>query len=502
MPRAKAPLRLGLCLALTCAFLPSRAPAQETVKLQDAAIAAHAKELIDGIEARRGSFMDMAYAYIHGETLRIAVWPFRKDRIPIAPDVAGEITDALLNELLRQSGSRYQFVARTALRSIIADMQETGALGDKSDPIAALMTSAQNIDILIEGKMKLEEHLLALYFKAIRVDGTIMAVSKKRHIRLTRRETSATRPSMNLDQAVTAAAKHFVDQAPELEEVHLGGIRYQKTGYQPEFARYAEQRVADALARKFDSVLTGRRLKVKRLDAATARSRGLRGIGVVERPVDGDPPSKIPGVMLLDGNYWLFADAIDLRLVLRDTHGASVSWSGRIRRDVGLKLRPPRDVGGLQPGNGLGPIGFNLSSDRGDDPAYRIGEKLNLNFKVEQDAWVYCFYSQADGKVIQIFPNPRFWQHLSAPKLAGGVVHTVPGKETFPFDLKLTEPTGLELIKCFAAARDITAELPKALQGRSLEPLADDLVGDLSLIFRSLPDAKISEASITVTVTD
>jgi hypothetical protein len=497
---ARASLRLGVCLALAAALLPSRASAQETVKLQDVAIAAHARELIEGIEARRGSFVDKAYAYIHGQMPRVAVWPFRKDRIPIAPDVAAQMSDALLEELLGQSGSRFQFVARDALKHIITDMQETGALNDKSDPIAALMKGARSIDILIEGKMKLEERKLALYFKAIRVDGTIMAVSKKRRILLSRRDTSSTRPSLNLGQAIEAAAKYFADRAPELEEVHLGGIRYQDTGYQSQFARYVEQKVGDAMARHFENVLTKRRLKVKRLDAATARSRGLRGVGVEKRPIDGGPPSKVPGVMLLDGTYWLFADAIDLRLVLRDTHGTSVPWSARIRRDVGLELRPPRDVSGLRENDGLGPTTFELSSDRGDDPAYEIGQKLNLVMKVDRDAWVYCFYSQADGKVVQIFPNPHFWKHFDSPKLAGDQVHTVPGDRTFPFDLKLTKPVGQELVKCFAAGRDVTAELPKSLQGRSLDPLVDDLVTDLSIIFRRLPDAKISEASIAITV--
>ena len=92
---------------------------------------------------------------------------------------------------------------------------------------------------------------------------------------------------------------------------------------------------------------------------------------------------------------------------------------------LGLAL-PSRDVADPEENDGLRPIEFQLSSGRGGDPAYRIGEKLDLTMRTDRDAWIYCYYSQADGKIRPILPNPEFWKQESEPRFAGGVVHHVP----------------------------------------------------------------------------
>ena len=120
--------------------------------------------------------------------------------------------------------------------------------------------------------------------------------------------------------------------------------------------------------------------------------------------------------------------------------------------------------------------------------------------RTDRDAWIYCYYSQVDGKILPILPNPFFWEQASEPHFAGGVVHRVPGQTTYPFDLVLSEPTGIELVKCFAVSRDVTPELPEALRGRTWEPIAADLAARIPRIFRDLPKAVISEASLVVTV--
>ena len=62
------------------------------------------------------------------------------------------------------------------------------------------------------------------------------------------------------------------------------------------------------------------------------------------------------------------------------------------------------------------------------------------------------------------------------------------------------EPTGVELIKCFAVSRDVTWELPEALRGERWEPIMPSLVNKTSEVFRNLPETAISEASLKLTV--
>lgn len=261
----------------------------------------------------------------------------------------------------------------------------------------------------------------------------------------------------------------------------LGGVRYQDSGAQPPFARYLQQRLVDAL-------------RLRYADAGTTLTIGAFTAAA--------PPAEPGTAMVLTGVYWTFVDLIDLRLALTEPRGEVLMWRGQLRRDGfnQADLLPPRDLRRWREFDGLGPIAFQLTSDRGADPAYRIGEEIDLVMRTDRAAWVYCFYAQADGKVLQIFPNPAFWKRASEPRLNGGVVHRVPGDATYPFDLVLAEPTGLEMIKCSAVSRDVTDELPEALQGRVWAPIDPAVAARMPDIFRDLPNAAISEASLVVTV--
>jgi hypothetical protein len=127
---------------------------------------------------------------------------------------------------------------------------------------------------------------------------------------------------------------------------------------------------------------------------------------------------------------------------------------------------------------------------------------MNLVIRLDRDAWIYCFYRQVDGKTIQILPNPEFWKRYREPRLKGGIPHTIPGEALFPFEFQFVLPAGTELVKCFAVSRDVTAELPPELRGRSLDPLPREVGRSLSSLFRRLPDAAVSEASFVVTVSE
>ena len=120
------------------------------------------------------------------------------------------------------------------------------------------------------------------------------------------------------------------------------------------------------------------------------------------------------------------------------------------------------------------------------DPVYRVGDKLDLLIKTDRQVWLYCFYRQSDAKWVKIFPN----RYHRDPSLPGKRMHTMPG-ENLPFDLRFTEPAGIELVKCFATTRDVSGELPDQIAALDLEPLPASLDWRLPRIFRTIRKAGV-----------
>jgi len=432
-----------------------------------------------------------------GRKLRVALWPFDAETIPVAKSLADELNAMLLAALLANYGNRYEFVARQSLGTLIEDMRRTGVWDETGGaPVAAVLKSAGEVDILIEGRMRLEIGGLSLFYKALRMDGVILAQTSPARLRLTPAEASLTAGTFSLDQAVRAAARHFADRAHDMTELRLGGIRYQATGGQPPFGLLLQEKVSAALEDAFSNVLTNRRLKVGRAEVGRERLRDWGG-ALVPTKVLSQAAAAGPGVYRLSGTYWDFTDGIEVRLALTDGAARQLGWTGRLRRDAAgrVALRPRDSFDGLRENDGLGPIAIHLSTARGDDPEYRIGEKLQLVLRVDKTAWVYCYYRQTDRRWVRLLPNP----HYQVARLVAGRVNTIPGA-LHPFDLTISGPSGADLVKCFATRRDVAGELPAALRPAAKTRLGRSWDDRLVRSFRRLRDTDLSEASIVVTV--
>jgi hypothetical protein len=441
------------------------------------------------------NYLRKKYAFKDGARLRLAIWPFHRDKIPVAKSIADGFNDKLLAALLKRKSGQMTFVARDALKAIISDLSETGALDSEDDPIAALMAKARKVDVLIQGRMRLVEGGLSLGYKAVRMDGTILAQTSRIIVLLKAFDKAQLNDLLTIDHAVIKAADYFANRLNDISEIRVGGLHYHDTGLQPPFSVFFKDKVVAALQSSFANVLTGRKLKIRN-SQLTRENKNPKSLKEIKFSKDAKS-------YLLSGRYWVLNQVIEIRLTLRNSENYALSWSGRVpvKSVAGLRLKPSGDFQHLRENDGLGPFNFQLTSTRGKNPIYRIGEDMALMLRVGENAWTYCFYHQADGKVIQIFPNPHFWREFKSPLLAGGRVHFIPGKKLFPFDLKVTKPVGQELIKCFGASRDVTLDLPKDLRGKSLSPIAQNRVKNLSRLFRSFPYVAISEASLVVTVT-
>ena len=481
---------LTICGAFILLFVSGITGTDQAVSKETGPLRELARELIDGLDRSGGkpkNCKKMSGILPFGDKLcrkrtklRIALRPFLKEKIPVAPEVAGAFNDELLNQLIRQADGRYEFVARSELPAIIKELFE---FSDTSTLFNELLKRAADIDVLIMGKLRLRNSKAILSYKAAAMSGDILASTAPRKIPLSRKDAKVTQSTVTVSQAVDHAAKELADKAADMDTLVLGSIVFETSGAQPLFGRYVKERLSTALQNAFTNIVTGRKLKVIRKGD--------------EKPGNGRRS------YLLHGSYWDQSGSVELRVSLENQDNEVVSSEGWIRPDtIEQRLRPKGDFGSIRDNDGLGPFRFHLTSDRGKDPVYHIDENLKLKILLGHDAWVYCFDYSPDGKVYQLFPNPPFWDKHKEPRLGGGVPIMMPDekKELFPYKLVVAGPPGNELIKCFAASRDVTSELPKELRGLSDNALPQNMVENLPSRFQQLPDVAISEQSFIMTI--
>jgi hypothetical protein len=159
-----------------------------------------------------------------------------------------------------------------------------------------------------------------------------------------------------------------------------------------------------------------------------------------------------------------------------------------------MTLKPPLTVHEFKKTE-PGPIDLRLASDRGRNPIYYVGDEANLIVSVSQTAWLYCFDRFADGRLFKLIPN----KHSPEAKLTGPRRYTIPG-EIAPYILRVKEPVGVDVVKCFATSRNVTVDLPPSLRSLEAQELPKGTDARLSTIFRAIPGARVSEASMVITI--
>ena len=113
-------------------------------------------------------YFQRVYSQSSGEKLRIAIWPYDENELPIPKEIAEEYNDRLLAQLQRLAGGRYNFIARNTLKVLIKDMDSLGTLdASGGNPINALMEKAGDIHFLISGKIRRERAQIVLTYNVI-----------------------------------------------------------------------------------------------------------------------------------------------------------------------------------------------------------------------------------------------------------------------------------------------------------------------------------------------
>ncbi len=410
----------------------------------------------------------------------VAIQPFDEDDIPISLSLAEEFNQHLQRALFRRGGSKYTFVARKNIDHIVADREAMGALDDgPTNFIDTLLQKNAEIDILIIGRIRVKKDTAILSYDAQGMDGRKLATAVS-YLPLTPEELSGENENIPHRFAVKRLAKDIKTAVPNMASVSFCGINYEDSHNQPPFGRWFSNQLAAHLDREYASILTGERLRIDGTCSKTAR------------------PDRKTHVRLT-GSYWVFSDRIDLKVTLNAGSPTITS----IKRTTDLpRLRPRgRSFDDYVRNDGVGPFKFQLTTDRGRRPVYYIKtprEKITLRFKTGRNASIYCFAIDKRLSVIQIFPNKFFNKSKTKNKLKQGKWHNIPN-QNWSFDIFAEPPAGKDLVKCFAATRNITKDLPRALRGLTFSPVPKAIAQKLVEIFGKVPRVAIAEASVLLT---
>jgi hypothetical protein len=137
-----------------------------------------------------------------------------------------------------------------------------------------------------------------------------------------------------------------------------------------------------------------------------------------------------------------------------------------------------------------------MSSPRGPQPKYHVGETMAVAVQPTRDAYVYCFYQDALGTVARIFPN-RFQPD---PFLHAGTQIEIPPAGQKSFAIRFDKPGGTETVACLGSDREVGLRLPDRLKAQDLEPLPVSGLDEVAAQFRDIPGARVDDARLAVEV--
>ena len=422
---------------------------------------------------------------------KIAIWPFWREESVVSEDFAEMLSDSLLAELIRHKGPIDEYVAREDLKIVTQEIDEFNQLRQSSEKLGKLMRSA-GADVLIIGEAKPESNGRTVHvrYRATNVStGGIAATTDWYRLEYDFDRT----PTMGIADAIKRSAAHFRKQLPTLRTIRPQGVRYGDSGIQTPFGKWFSARVIGELRKARGTA--GQTINVA--DAVISeRKAGTRGLKLAQKTADREMTATPTDDYILSGRYWVLGEKVDIQLTLRDGSDNIVTWQGDVRANsIDLALEPDETYQSERDSDRLGPISLRIRSNRGANPIYRTGQKMVLFIEAARDSYLYCFYRQADGAIMRVFPN-QF--HRTAFAAGGKDLH-IPGP-SMRFDWIVEPPTGIEIMKCFAFDRDIADELPRLVQKLDFKPLPYRSLADLSRDLRTIPHVGIAENSMVVNV--
>ncbi|MFO1352747.1 MAG: DUF4384 domain-containing protein [Gammaproteobacteria bacterium] len=229
-------------------------------------------------------------------------------------------------------------------------------------------------------------------------------------------------------------------------------------------------------------------------ERTTFVQRALKGAGYYKGPVDGalNPELSDAIAAYQTENRLVPSGRIDAQLytALLDI---DKKLEGRPSVADGASARKARTEPPQPPPRK--PVNLTVLTDRGATPTYSAAETLSMAIEVSSNAYVYCYYRDAQGLIARIYPN-RF---QADPYLPAGKTLQVPSQGV-PFAIRFDHPGSQEEVACVASDRELSLQLPKELKKGDLEPLPVASIEGLIDTYQKIDSAGLAVKRIPITV--
>jgi hypothetical protein len=458
-----------------------------------------ARELFQSIEEKRTVSEHIKAKF--SKPKAVALRTFKDNYISVRSSLIENWNQILQSELIRQSPTYLRFVAREDLVHLIDDELNTNFKARQGDVVGQILAKAQ-ANVLIVGKVIPADGGVMLSYRVVTKEGSMLGLSKSHFLPVKKSDGSGkNKKSLNFDGALELAVTKLSEVGESLQKIRLGGFLESKQKIQTDFGRLMLKRLSDGLQDKLSNSVTGFFIPVDEASLAAKDIKQLkrRGLKVqLKKNVPSLLAGSERGSYILNGEYWDFGKYIQVRVTLRNSKGAGSSWNGNInRKSVPPKLLnlPKRSLWNGSNDLGTGPLGLVLESTRGRNPVFKVGDTMELLISTSESSHLNCFYNNAEGVVIKIFPNNG---HKN-DRIPGGSLVRIPNEE-MPFKFIMSAPIGNEQIKCFATDQNVSQRLPVEIGQWNLRPIPSNIVNKLGEIYNELSGVRLSQATMNITV--
>lgn len=221
--------------------------------------------------------------------------------------------------------------------------------------------------------------------------------------------------------------------------------------------------------------------------------RALAGMNLYSGPVEGESAS--PALqdaighyqnsqgLLADSqiNFQLYASLIGEELALGEAPKALDSQENRVASKPVESIPTPLD--------------FSVTTLRGDNALYSVGDTISLSLKVSEDAFVYCYYQDKDHNVARLYPN-RFQPNAL---LSANAALSIPSANA-QFEIVMEEAGSEEEVLCMASRQELGIQLPKTFKQGDLAPLPIGSLEDVASAFGALEQSETVDQRIKMRV--
>jgi len=423
---------------------------------------------------------------------KVALWPFWREEVRVSADFSRNFSDDVLAQLIKRSIPYNKFVAREELNKLTKEIDDFNALKKSAKRINQLIRNA-GADVLIMAQInQVNEKEIRVSYKAIEVKtGVIVSQTSAQRVPY----DAARAKAMTLDSAMIVGARYFTKTLGDMRTLRVKTMHYQDTGIQTPFAKWFLRRFVNEVRK---SLQDGSQTLVIADAVVSEEKMNTRGLSIAEHTPEAMMANKASGDYVVKGEYWDLGTSSDFHITMINGAGKKTSWQATVHKTSipkHLPFKPSGDFHDDRKGDGIGPISLHISSTRGSNPVYRLGQKMVMYIEASQDSYLYCFYRQADGKVMRIFPN---YLHKSA-RVKGGKPQPIPSR-AMKFDWFVSPPVGVELVKCYAFDRNVWRHFPRSIRNKSFKPLPYRSLDAITRKLRQIRGVGIAENSMVVNV--